>query len=220
MERFPRKKLTIVCGHYGTGKTNLAINLAIAASEKGDVTLLDLDVVNPYFRSSDYSEDLKQAGVTVHGPNFANTNLDTPSLSPAIDSALVSDAWVIVDLGGDDVGATAFGRYSGTLSGDYDMLYVINRSRPEVSTPEKAVRVLREIEARAGMKATGIVNNTHLKHLTDAGTIESSMGYADDVARLSGLPLLLTAVPSGLAADFDGVEGILPVDIHVKVPWE
>ncbi len=213
-------RLTVVCGHYGTGKTNLAINLALMSASAGrKTTLVDLDVVNPYFRSSDSAAMLSSKGVTVHGPNYANTNLDTPSLSGSIEPALMTDNWVIVDLGGDDVGATAFARFSGDIPGDFAMLYVVNGNRPEVATPEKALAVMREIEAKAGAKATGIVNNTHLMGLTTRYTIEKSIGYAESVARMANLPLLFTTVPRDLSGSFEGMPGLLPIDTHVRVPW-
>ncbi|NLL95467.1 MAG: ParA family protein [Thermoplasmatales archaeon] len=213
-------RVTIVCGHYGTGKTNLAINLALMSAAAGrDTSLLDLDVVNPYFRSSDSAALLAERGVIVHGPNLANTNLDTPSLSAAIGPTLRSRRWVIVDLGGDDVGATAFARFAGDLPPGYSMLYVVNRNRPEVSMPEGAVAMLREIESKSGARATGIANNTHLMGLTTPETVAESVDYAESVARLAGLPLLFTTVPRDLSKHFVGAPGILPIDVHVRVPW-
>ena len=109
-----KKGLTLVCGHYGTGKTNLSINLAVECARSGkDVVLVDLDIVNPYFRSSDYADVLKKENVRVVGPIFANSNADTPSLPAEMGTVLADESKiVIVDVGGDDVGATALGRYA------------------------------------------------------------------------------------------------------------
>ncbi|NLL94510.1 MAG: hypothetical protein GX224_01955 [Thermoplasmatales archaeon] len=100
------------------------------------------------------------------------------------------------------------------------MLYVVNRNRPEVSTPEGAAAMLREIESRSGAVATGIANNTHLMGLTAPETVEGSIGYAESVAGLTGLPLVFTTVPRNLYGHFAGNPGILPIDVHVRVPWD
>jgi CO dehydrogenase nickel-insertion accessory protein CooC1 len=145
------KRVTVVCGHYGVGKTNLSINLALDCAEQGQrVTLIDMDVVNPYFRSSDYSDVLTARGVRVLGPNFANSNLDTPSLPAAIGDAISEGEKVIVDVGGDDAGATALGVYRKHLGeADPDVLYVVNRYRSQTTVPEEAVQILSEIEKAA-----------------------------------------------------------------------
>ena len=146
---FPlERRVTVVCGHYGTGKTNLSINLALDCARHGeDVTLVDLDVVNPYFRSADYADVLTENGVRVVGPNFANTNLDTPSLPAAVSNVIAEGSRVIVDVGGDDAGATALGVYSRALAGaEPDVIYVINRYRSQTTHADEAVQILREID--------------------------------------------------------------------------
>ena len=134
------KRFCVITGHYGCGKTNLAVNLALdLAEEHGAVSLVDLDVVNPYFRSSDYTALLESAGVRVIAPTFAGTTLDVPSLSSAVYSVFSGDGIVLVDAGGDDVGATALGRFARDIGEiDYDMLYVINRYRNLTTTPAEA----------------------------------------------------------------------------------
>ena len=215
------KRVTVVCGHYGVGKTNLSMNLAIDCARDGeDVTLIDMDVVNPYFRSADYSALLESEGVRVVGPNFANTNLDTPSLPACVPSVLAEGERVIVDVGGDDAGATALGVYSSMLnSTDPDVLYVINRYRSQTTTPQEAVEILLEIERTARIRVTGVVNNSHLKQSTTAETVEGSLGFADEVCRLTGLPLRFTTVPRGVAL-LNKIDNIYPTDALVKAPWE
>lgn len=215
------ERVTVVCGHYGTGKTNLSINLAIECARCGeDVTLVDLDVVNPYFRSTDYSDILTKEGVRVVGPNFANTNLDTPSLPGAIAGYLEMGERVIVDVGGDDAGATALGVYARQIKeANPEIIYVVNKYRSLTTTSDEAVEILREIEFMARFKATCIVNNSHLKQRTDSKTIEDSVAFAEEVSAKTGLPIKFTTVPRDVVL-LNKIERIHPVDIYVKAPWE
>lgn len=225
----PIKRLTVITGHYGCGKTNLAVNLALdLAEEHEDVTVIDLDVVNPYFRSSDYTALLEARGVHVVAPVFAGTTLDVPVVSGMIAPVIGGGGHVIIDAGGDDVGATALGQYAGQISAvDHDLLYVINRNRNLTGTPAEAAGLLPEIEAASHLKATGVVNNTHLRRDTTAETVLGSLGYARDTAALLGLPLRFTTVPESLIGAFSDepgsptfVENQYPVKIHVRTPWE
>ena len=221
---FPlERRVTVVCGHYGTGKTNLSINLALDCARHGeDVTLVDLDVVNPYFRSADYAGVLTENGVRVVGPNFANTNLDTPSLPGAVRNVIAEGSRVIVDVGGDDAGATALGVYSRTLAdADPDVIYVVNRYRSMTTHAEEAVQILREIETTSHLRATCVANNSHLKQDTSEDTVLDSMGFAEEVASASGLSLRFTTAPRSL--DFsilNKIPNIYPVDVLVRAPWE
>ncbi len=221
---FPlERRVTVVCGHYGTGKTNLSINLALDCARRGeDVSLVDLDVVNPYFRSADYADVLTENGVRVVGPNFANTNLDTPSLPAAVRSTIAEGSRVIVDVGGDDAGATALGVYYRTLAeADPDVVYVVNRYRSMTTHADEAVQILAEIEAMSHLKATCVANNSHLKRETTEATILDSMGFAEEVASATGLPLRFTTAPRGLDfSQLNKIPDIYPVDVLVRAPWE
>lgn len=198
----PLAPITIVAGHYGVGKTNFALNLAHDAKNLGkQITVIDLDIVNPYFRSSDYAASLESKGIRVIAPTYAGSTLDVPSLSGAIYPALEradEDNLVIVDVGGDDVGATALGRFVGTIiTQSYRMIYVINAYRNLTQTPDEAADLLRGIEEKAGLQASGLVNNSHLRGETDISTVENSLDYAEAVASLVDLPLLATTVSVG-----------------------
>lgn len=235
--------VVVVCGHYGVGKTNLTLNIALDAAEAGRaVTVVDLDVVNPFFRSSDYRSLLDERGIRLIAPVFAGTNLDGPSLSgtiePAIDGA--QRAWragderplVLIDAGGDDVGATALGRFAGTVGeAPCEMLYVVNRSRNLTQEPAEAVEVLREIELKSHLRATCVVNNTHLQRDTDVAVVEQGVPFASAVAEAAGLPLACTTVPAALAQQVVGRETThrapngdrqtyYPVQVYVRTPWE
>lgn len=219
------QKITIICGHYGSGKTNFSLNLAIDSAKKGEkVTLVDMDLVNPYFRSSDYKEILKEYDIDVIAPVYAGTNVDIPSLSPDIYSIFVKEGHVILDVGGDDVGATVLGRFSERFEEvNYELLYVINKHRNLIAEPEDAVHILREIEEVARVKATAIVNNSHLKELTSAETVIKSMAYANEVADKLNLPLIYSTVPKSINEELINIDSSLqtyPIDIYVKTVWE
>ena len=231
------KDFTIICGHYGCGKTNLSINLAIdAAAEGRKVTLVDFDIVNPYFRSSDYVDLLNGMGVKVIAPSYARSTIDLPMISPGIYSVLEDEGVVIVDAGGDDAGVTVLGSFSDKLHTiDYDMLYVINRYRALSTTVEESVKLMEDIERASHMKATAIVNNSHLMQDSTPQTIIGSLAFADAVSLATGLPVRSTVVPRFLAGSVGGVfsgsnrerdEGggigatdMYVVDIYVHPPW-
>ena len=215
------KPFTLICGHYGCGKTNLSLNIALDLVARGEkVTRVDMDVVNPYFRSSDYRELVQQAGVRLIASAFAGGNLDSPVIPAEIASIFDSpEGYILIDVGGDDVGATALGRFSQKIKAiDYDMLYVINKNRPITADAASAGEILGEIERKSRIKATGIVNNTHLMGFTTEETILSSMEYAEQTAREMNLPLRFTTAPESFADKLD-IENIYPVKVHVKTPW-
>lgn len=214
------KKYTIITGHYGSGKTNFAANLAVKAAEEGEkVTVVDLDIVNPYFRSADFAELFAEKGITLAAPLYANTNLDIPALSFNIEDFMSAEGKVIVDVGGDDSGASALARYREFLlqnSDDIEGICVINMYRYLTGTADEAVEFMREIENASGIPMSAIVNNSNLGEETTAETIESSTTYADEVCRLTGLPLKYTVDTSAGAE----VKNRFPAEIYVKKIWE
>ena len=224
------KRFVIVTGHYGTGKTNFSVNLAIdtATATGQQVTLVDLDIVNPYFRSSDYVAMLARRGVRVIAPTFAGTTLETPSLPAEVYSVFESVGPVILDVGGDDAGATALGRFSANVAEiDHDMLYVVNRYRNLTVTADEAAALLHEIEGASHLRATGIVNNSHLQQHTAAETVLSSVAYGRDVSKALNLPLVCTTVPAHLADLFINdstsdtfIDNAYPVEVYVRPPWD
>ncbi len=189
------KKVIIISGHYGSGKTNIAINLALKLAENGKkVALVDLDIVNPYFRAADNRAELEAHGVRCILPQFANTNVDVPTLPPQIHSVFSSDETVIFDVGGDKDGAIALGVYRTAIKKlGYDMIAVVNMYRPLTQTADDALENLREIEDNCSLSFTGFINNSNLGAETTAGHIEASFRYADEIAAKSSLPLLYTS---------------------------
>ena len=218
------KRITVICGHYGCGKTNLTLNLALeAAGEDQPVTVVDLDIVNPYFRSSEYGELLGEKGVRLIAPVFANTTLDTPTLPPEIYSVFEPQAGrVFLDAGGDDAGVTALGGLHAMLEeAGYDMLYVINRYRVLSQTPEETAALLREIQAASRLRATGLVNNSHLGVETTLETLEQALPFARKTAELTHLPLLYSTAPDFALGEGEALpQGFRKVKRYVKFLWE
>jgi len=214
--------ITILCGHYGCGKTNLALNLALEALKSGPVTLVDMDVVNPYFRSSEYRPLLEARGVRLIAPVFAGTTLDTPTLSPELFRIFSLEAGqVIIDAGGDDAGVTALGGLSARLSETgYAMLYVVNRYRVFSQTPKEACQLLREIESASRLKASGIVNNSHLGVETTLEDLLAARPFGEETARLTGLPLLYSTAPDFVLNGTPLPAGFRAVKRLVTFPWE
>ena len=187
------KRLTLFAGHYGSGKTNIAVNYAIQLAKEGkSVCIGDLDIVNPYFRTKDSAKELEKAGVTLISPQFANSNVDLPAL-PAEAYRLVEDKSIygIMDIGGDDRGAYALGRYVPAIKAenDYRMIFVANCYRPLTRTPEDALEVMKEIEAACGLAFTDLINNSNLGPETTPETVLDSLEFMAKLSDLSGLPI-------------------------------
>ena len=215
------KRLTLFAGHYGSGKTNIAVNYAISLAREGKrVVIGDLDIVNPYFRTKDSAARLEQAGVELISPQFANTNVDLPAL-PAEAYRLVEDkgSFGIMDIGGDDRGAYALGRYVPAIKaeGNYRMVFVANCYRPLTRTPEDALEVMREIEAACGLCFTDIVNNSNLGPETTAQTVLDSVGYIERLMELSGLPLFAHTAENAVADALTGkLSPVFPLLLQEK----
>ena len=215
------KRLTLFAGHYGSGKTNIAVNYALHLAREGkSVCIADLDIVNPYFRTADSAAQLKEAGIDLISPKFANSNVDLPAL-PAESYRLVQDkrSFGIMDIGGDDRGAYALGRYVPFIKeeNNYRMIFVANAYRPLTATPEDAIEVMREIETACGLKFTDIVNNSHLGNFTDVQTVLDTQDYIEKLCALSGLPLFCTTVREDLAAAVGAhIPNVLPLQLQEK----
>ena len=215
------KRLTLFAGHYGSGKTNIAVNYAIAMAKEGKkVCIADLDIVNPYFRTKDSAKELAQAGVELVSPQFANTNVDLPAL-PAEAYRLVTDkaTYGIMDIGGDDRGAYALGRYVPAIKeeNNYRMVFVANCYRPLTRTPEEALEVMREIEAACGLAFTDLVNNANLGSETTAQTVLSSLEYMQTLSAISGLPIFAHTAMTQVAEALGGkIEPVLPLQLQEK----
>lgn len=215
-------RLTIVTGHYGTGKTEFSVNLALAlAREHPNVTLADLDIVNPYFRSRERKTLLEEAGVTLISSSQACADADVPSLPPQL-LGLLDDRSRrgVLDIGGDPTGARVLARFRPRIEKeDYQLLFVLNANRPEVRERDDAIRYLRSIEAVTGLRCTGIVNNTHLCGETTAEDIRKGALLAAAVSEETGIPVLCHTALETLAGELEDLP-LFPIRIYMKKPWE
>ena len=215
------KRLTLFAGHYGSGKTNIAVNYALRLAVEGkQVCIADLDIVNPYFRTKDSAKVLEAAGIHLISPQFANTNVDLPAL-PAEAYRLVTDKSVygIMDIGGDDRGAYALGRYVPAIKeeNNYRMVFVANAYRPLTRTPEDALEVMREIEAACGLSFTDIINNSNLGTETTPETVTASLPFIEELSRISGLPVFATTAVKAVAENLpDSLTPVLPLQLQEK----
>ncbi|MBQ8914695.1 MAG: hypothetical protein IJ046_00790 [Clostridia bacterium] len=214
------KRLTLFAGHYGSGKTNIAVNYALFLAKAGKkVCIADLDIVNPYFRTKDSEEELSAAGITLVSPRFANSNVDLPAL-PAESYRLVQDksTYGIMDIGGDDRGAYALGRFSEAIKAenDYRMAFVVNCYRPLTSTVEDTVEIMKEIEAACGLEFTCIVNNSNLGIETTAETVLESVDFVNELSSATGLPIWLTTAETCVAEKLSGLN-VLPMKLQKKI---
>lgn len=192
------KRVILLAGHYGSGKTNVAVNLAFMLKEKFDrVAVADLDIVNPYFRTKDSIEDFNARSIKFIGSEYANTNLDIPALPQELYSITDDKSYrAVMDIGGDDRGALALGRYAPSLieEDNYEMLFVANFYRPLTPDAESALEIMREIETAGKIRFTGIINNSNLGGETTADTVLSTMEEAKKLSKITGLPIKFTSV--------------------------
>lgn len=179
-DEMTEKRISLIAGHYGSGKTNIAVNMAFALKKKYPrVAIADLDIVNPYFRTKDSQGDLEANGIRLLCSEYANSNVDIPALPQEMYSIIDNqEQMVVVDIGGDDRGAYALGRYApGILAeGNYQMLFVINRYRPLTRNVDDLIDVMHEIEAAGGIPFTGIINNSNLGAETTAEDVLGLFG--------------------------------------------
>ena len=217
-------RVSIITGHYGTGKTEFAVNLTLAMAGEGtSVILADLDIVNPYFRSRERRSLLEEAGVRLISSSQACSDADVPAL-PAELLTILEDRSLrgVLDIGGDPVGARVLARFQPKIvQEDYQLIYVLNANRPEVRDREKAISYLRGIEATTGLACTGIVNNTHLCGETTEDEIRKGAALAAEVSKETGIPVLChVAEEKFVSALSDLPETVFPITIKMKKPWE
>lgn len=217
-------RLSIITGHYGTGKTEFAVNLALAMAGAGEqVMLADLDIVNPYFRSRERRPLLEEAGIRLISSSQACSDADVPALPAELLAILENrDIRGILDIGGDPVGARVLARFQPKIvQEDYQLIFVLNANRPEVRAVDSATAYLRGIEATTGLTCTGIVNNTHLCQETTENEIRKGAALAAAVSRETGIPVLCHVAEERFAASLSDLpETVFPITIKMKKPWE
>ena len=216
------KRITLFTGHYGSGKTNIAVAYAkLLHSEGKRVTVADMDIVNPYFRTKDSMDEFRELGISFISSAYANSNVDLPALPSELYGVVENrERYAVLDIGGDDRGAYALGRFTPFIKeeNDYENLFVANMYRPLTKTAREALEVMREIEAAGGLPVTAIVNNSNLGELTDEETVKASLEYVSELSELSGLPVKFTAARRDIAEALGGLKkGFLPMDLQKKI---
>ena len=218
------KRITLFSGHYGSGKTNVAVNYSVYVKNLGKkVSIYDLDIVNPYFRTIDAKNTLDKYGVEVIVSKYAETNVDIPALNSASYKMLDDKTrYAIVDVGGDDRGALALGRFADGIKNEnnYDMLFVVNKYRPETRDVESAIQILQEIEFSGKIKFTGIVNDSNLGIETTEETVLNSLSFVSELSKKLGIPVKFTAVRADLAEKLKNtIENVLPIELIKYGEW-
>ncbi len=218
------KRLLLFAGHYGSGKTNIAVNVAMDLKRNGEsVVIADLDIVNPYYRTKDSEKELEEAGIPLISSEYANSNVDVPALPQALYSLVdQKDRYGVLDIGGDDRGALALGRYAPYIKDEdnYEMFLVINQYRPLTRDLQSTLEVMREIEAAGGIPFTGIVNNSNLGRDTTAQDVIATDAYAREMAAATGLTLRMTTVKDDIAEEVAKViPNVMPLHLQNKRLW-
>ncbi len=215
----PDKRIYIFSGHYGSGKTNIAVDTAFALRRRYQkVVIADIDIVNPYFRTKDSRQELQEAGIRLISSRFAGTNVDVPALPQDI-YAITCDASLraVIDVGGDDRGALALGRLRDSIlaENDYEMLMVFNMYRPLTGTAGDALGIMREITGACKIPWTGIINNSNLGIETTAQDVLDSVAAAETLSGLSGVPLVMTTVSNNIYNELKGkIKDLRPLGIR------
>jgi len=215
------KRITILAGHYGSGKTNIAVNLAFFLKREGkNVSVCDLDIVNPYFRTKDSLEDFEKAGIRLISSEFANTNVDVPALPQAMYAVMDDrESHFVLDIGGDDRGALALGRLAPSIleENNYEMLLVVNFFRPLTKDSQSMLEVMREMEQAAGIRFTGIVNNSNLGEETTPDDVISTVEKVQAFSELCGFPVVMTSVREELYETLRGkINDLFPLKLQKK----
>lgn len=222
------RRLRIITGHYGSGKTEFALNYAVELRRHFTrVALADLDIVNPYFRSREAAGLLQEQGIRLVGSSIPLETMDVPAISAAVNTLWEDEGLhSVIDLGGDPAGARVLGRYRrywDGIDGDGpDLLLVLNAYRPETDSPGKAVTAMRRIEAETGLTCTGLVNNTHLLKETGKNDVFTGYRLAKEVEARTGVPLRYNAVLAALAGELQGealTGDIFPITLYMRSGW-
>jgi energy-coupling factor transporter ATP-binding protein EcfA2 len=219
------KRLVIIIGRYGSGKTEFAVNYAVKMKELYEnVSIADLDIVNPYFRSREKREFFESIGVKVYDSSIRNTSIDIPALPAELTGVILNqNVKSIIDVGGDPVGARVLARYAEQIKNvEYDMFYVINGNRPETSTVEDVLKYLKLIEATSRLKITGLINNTHLLKETTAEDVEFGHELTKKISWETDIPIRYEAVMKETAdkiKNLEIIEKLFPINLYMREEW-
>lgn len=219
------KRINIITGHYGSGKTEVALNMALKLKEEHEnVVICDMDIVNPYFRTNDERELLMSRGIRVISPDYASTNIDIPVLPGDILSVFSDKSvYAVLDLGGDDDGAVALGQYHRFLKDeDYDMFFVLNTLRPDTAEIKDIKELSKNIEliSRAGI--TALINNTNLSYLTESHHLVQSLKFSEEAAEEIGVELRYVAGTREILKDLPAKykDKAFELELFLKLPFD
>jgi len=219
------KRLVIVIGHYGSGKTEFSVNYAVKMKEHFDnVSIADLDIVNPYFRSREKRDFFEKIGIKVFDSSIRNNAIDLPALPAQLMGVILNDnEKSVIDVGGDPVGARVLARYAEQIKTvEYDMFFIVNGNRPETNTVEGVIKYLRLIEETSGLKVTGLINNTHLLRATTVEDVEFGHELTKKVSWETNIPIRYEAVISKTAKNIKNneiLEKIFPINLYMREEW-
>lgn len=218
------KRVRIITGHYGSGKTEISINYAVKLSELGKkVAIADLDIVNPYFRSRECESLFKEKNIELLGFTLKEQGMDLPALSANVMKPFLDDSYeYVIDLGGSSAGAKAFSSFRKSIDPDIcDVFLVLNANRPETMTLEDSLAELNRIEGVINMKVTGIINNTHLIWETSVEDIKKGDLLAKELSEKTGIPIVYTACKKEMehliTSDIGGE--LFTIDILNRKTW-
>jgi len=219
------KKLIIITGHYGSGKTEYAVNKVLSlAKEYGSAEIADLDIVNTYFRTREIKDFLNSKNVRVVDSNLGNNTLDLPALSPGIMGVIESEnVFSVLDVGGDAIGAKVLARFKNNVEReDYELLFVINANRPQTQEVSKTVEYARAIEATSGLKITGLVNTTHMLKDTEVADVLRGHELCVEVSKITGIPIHEEVCLRDIAKKVDNIDiqkKLFPIDLYMRSDW-
>lgn len=219
------KRITIFAGHYGSGKTTAAVAYAKKIREQHEkVMIVDIDLINPYYRTKDAQEELDALGISVISPTYANTNIETPSVPAQVMAAFSQkDTYVVFDAAGDDDGAVVLSRFFVEFSQEeYDFFLVVNTKRPLTKDKESIIIYKEDIESASRLQITALVNATNLSVETRVSDILEGEAVVDEVAQFTNLPNRYTFVWKNLMEELptEVKNKAIGVELFHKKPWE
>ncbi len=225
LEYAPDQRVLLIVGNYGSGKTEVAVNLAIHLAARERISIVDLDIVNPYFRCREAREEMEGSGIRVINPEGDYHAADLPIILPEIRGAVLhGGGMVICDVGGDDVGARVLSSLADVFADrPYNMLQVLNAKRPFTGTAEGCLKIKGEIEAASRLRVTGLVSNSHLLEETDARTVLDGWALAREVAKTAGVPVSLVTANESLQDELDVEQfgcPVLWIRRRMLPPWK
>lgn len=219
------KRIRIITGHYGSGKTEFSVNYAMKLKEEtgGNVAIADLDVVNVYFRSREKKSLFEEHGIRVISSYLEGTVLDLPAVSAEVVSPMIDTSYdYVIDVGGDKVGARVIARFARDLPKDqYDLFFVVNANRQDTSTVEGVIEHLRSIETTTNLTVTGLINNTHLVRETSAEDVLKGDQLVKEVSKETGIPVKYASFMEHIKKDLNqDVSGdIFPMKLYMREDW-